>query len=89
MFEFECKRCKKIFDTSKALYTHINLGELPCDLYCNRCGIILPSKSTYRRHMAKSCSFNENLHKRLKKQEQYQHESHNEQQEQPHEQKQP
>ena len=58
---YKCVRCERTFKTEGGLTSHINLSTLPCDLFCNKCGVKQTSKSAYTRHLKKSCKLNHQM----------------------------
>lgn len=52
---FICDRCNKYFMRSQDFVQHTTKQNVPCDFYCNKCGVKQLNKSAYVRHAKKTC----------------------------------
>jgi uncharacterized C2H2 Zn-finger protein len=52
---YVCERCDQHFTSAKRLENHIQDNTIPCDYFCNKCGIKIKNRTSYSRHIKEEC----------------------------------
>lgn len=52
---FACQRCRVEFEHETSLKRHLTRQDIPCDLFCDKCGQYVKSRYIYLKHQTNMC----------------------------------